>query len=121
MKTRSNGISDISDRMVAYILSRGIDDLADLNVNAIARKFGMNRSYLSERFNMDKKVPMHRYILMIKLLRSLSLLEQGGITVEEVSRKMGFSGTDYFRKVFKQMMGTTPGNYRSWYRKTGKE
>lgn len=121
MKSNTEGTSDISDRMVEYIISREIDELADLNVNSIARRFKMNRSYLSDRFAMDKKISVHRYILMIKLLRSLTLLERGGITVKEAAKKMGFSGTDYFRKVFKQMMGTTPGRYKTWYRKSNKK
>jgi len=118
-KTGGNGesVSDISDRVVKYIVSRGIDELGDLTVKSVALEFNMNRSYLSNRFKADKNILMHDYILMIKILRSLSLLEAEDITIERLAKKMGFSGADYFRQVFKRIVGTTPGNYKKLHRK----
>lgn len=122
-KTDGNEVSfsDISDRVVKYIISRGIDELGDLTVKSVALEFNMNRSYLSYRFNADKNICMHDYILMIKILRSLSILEAEEITVEALAKKMGFSGADYFRQVFKRIVGTTPGSYKKWHRKTEKK
>jgi len=117
MKSNGESVSDISDRVVQYIVSRGIDELGDLTVNSVAREFNMNRSYLSNRFKADKNIFMHDYILMIKILRSLVLLEGEDITVEILARKMGFSSAEYFRQVFKRIVGTTPGNYKKWHRK----
>ena len=118
-KTGGNGesVSDISDRVVKYIVSCGIDELGDLTVKSVALEFNMNRSYLSNRFKADKNILMHDYILMIKILRSLSLLEAEDITIERLAKKMGFSGADYFRQVFKRIVGTTPGNYKKLHRK----
>lgn len=117
MKSTGDGVSDISDRVVQFIVSRGIDELGDLTVNSVAQEFNMNRSYLSNRFKADKNIFMHDYILMIKILRSLVLLESEDITVDALARKMGFSSAEYFRQVFKRNVGTTPGNYKKWHRK----
>ncbi len=117
MKSNDEFVSDISDRVVKYIVSRGVDELEDLTVNSVATEFDMNRSYLSSRFRIDKNILMRDYILMIKILRSLSLLEGEDITITALSKKMGFSSADYFRQVFKRMVGTTPGNYKKWHRK----
>lgn len=117
MKFNEESEFNISDRVVKYIVSCGTDELENLTVNSVARKFNMNRSYLSNRFKEDKNILMHDYIKMIKILRSLTLLESGEITVEALSKKMGFSSAEYFRQVFKRIVGTTPGNYKKWHRK----
>lgn len=119
MKSNGNSPSRISDSVVEFILTRDIMDFESLNVSSIAREFKMNRCYLSQRFKYDKKYSLHEYILMIKILRSLAMLElRGGeITIDDLSKKMGFSSTDYFRRVFKQKMGITPGKYKNFFKK----
>lgn len=118
MKSHDNGLSKISDNVVEFVLTRQVQELENLTVNEIARKFSINRCYLSQRFKYDKKVSLHNYILMIKILRSLSLLEgEENITVEDLAKQIGFSSPDYFTRVFKKMIGTTPGRYKNCVKK----
>ncbi len=118
MKSNGSSSSTISDSVVEFVLTRDIKDFETLNVSSIAREFKINRCYLSQRFKYDKKYSLHEYILMIKLLRSVSLLESNNdITIEELSRKMGFASADYFRRLFKQRIGTTPGKYKILFNK----
>jgi AraC-like DNA-binding protein len=119
MKLNGCSPTKLSYRVVEFILTRDIADFESLNVNSIAREFKVNRSYLSQRFKRDIKYSLHEYILMIKILRSLTLLEmrENRITIEDLSQKMGFSSSDYFRRVFKQKMGITPGKYRNLFKK----
>ncbi|UCH95294.1 MAG: helix-turn-helix transcriptional regulator [Candidatus Aminicenantes bacterium] len=119
MKSNDSGLSKISDHVVEFVLTCEVKEFENLTVNAIARKFNINRCYLSQRFKYDKKVSLHGYILMIKILRSISLLEaEENITVEDLSQRMGFSSPDYFTRVFKKMIGTTPGRYKNCLKKT---
>jgi AraC-like DNA-binding protein len=116
MKSNGSSSSTISDFVVEFILTRDVEDFETLNVSSIAREFDINRSYLSQRFKNDKNYSLHEYILIIKLLRSVSVLESNNdITIEELSRKMGFSSADYFRRVFKRRIGTTPGKYKNLF------
>lgn len=118
MKSNGSSSSTICDSVVEFILTREVKDFETLNVSSIAREFKINRSYLSQRFKYDKNYSLHEYILMIKLLRSVSLLESNNdITIEDLSRKMGFSSADYFRRVFKRRIGTTPGKYKNLFNK----
>jgi YesN/AraC family two-component response regulator len=118
MKSNDNNLSKISDSVVEFVLTREVKELENLTVNAIARKLNINRCYLSQRFKYDKKISLHHYILMIKIMRSLSLLEAyENMTVEDLSRRIGFSSPDYFTRVFKKVIGTTPGNYKNCFKK----
>jgi len=119
MKSNGGSLSTVSDRVVEFVLTRKIKDLENLTVTEIARKFNINRCYLSQRFKYDKKFLLHDYILMVKILRSLSLLEaKEEITIEVLSKKMGFASSDYFTRVFKRIIGTTPGKYKNCFRKS---
>ncbi len=108
--------NSISDDVVEYILSCPAEDLESISVGSLAKKFNVNRSHLSQRFKSDKKFTLHDYIVMVKVLRALSLLEsEETITIDDLSRKMGFSSTDYFTGIFKKIIGTTPGKYKKCY------
>lgn len=115
MKLNVGTLSRISESVIEYILTCDIGELESLTVNSIARKFCKNRSYLSQRFKVDKEYSLHDYIVLIKIFRSLSLLERDeAMTVEKLARQMGFSSADYFTRVFKRFIGTTPGKYKSF-------
>lgn len=110
--------SDISDRVIQFILSREIDEFETLNVNSISRAFKINRSYLSQKFKLDKRCSLSDYILFVKILRAITLLERADdMTVEEISSKMGFSSANYFNRIFKKRLGTTPGRYKNLFQK----
>jgi AraC family transcriptional regulator of arabinose operon len=54
----------------------------------------------------------------VKILRAITLLERtDDMTVEEISKKMGFSSANYFNRIFKKKLGTTPGRYKNLFRK----
>lgn len=110
--------SDISDRVIHFILSREIDEFENLNVNSVSRAFKVNRSYLSQKFKLDKACSLSDYILFVKILRAITLLERAdNMTIEEISEKMGFSSANYFNRIFKKKLGTTPGRYKNLFLK----
>lgn len=116
-----SGSSKLSENVVEFILTRDINQFESLNVSAIAQKFNVNRCYLSQRFKADTKYNLHEYIAMIKVLRSLVLLqEERKLTIGEVAKRMGFSNPEYFRNVFKKRVGITPGKYRNYFKKTNR-
>lgn len=42
--------------------------------------------------------------------------QQNEPSIKRISKKMGFSSTNYFIKIFKAHFGTTPGKYREYIR-----
>ena len=108
----------LSDSVVEFLLTLGIGEFESINVKSIARRFKVNRSYLSHKFKQDMKFSLSEYILMIKILRSTNLLAaRKDISVDNLARIMGYSNRDYFIKLFKSHMGTTPGKYKSVLKK----
>ena len=48
----------------------------------------------------------------VLIQKAINLLENTTATVERISDELGFSSTNYFRKVFKEYTGTSPRQYR---------
>ncbi len=110
--------TNLSDSVVEFILTLDLNEFQNVNVASIARKFKVNRCYLSQRFKNDKKCPLRDYIIMVKILRATTILAgKDEITIGHLSKLMGYSSSDYFRRLFKDKIGTTPGKYKSFIKK----
>ena len=59
------------------------------------------------------------YLTKIRLDRAVDMLTAGERSVREVGEESGFSGGNYFSKVFKRHMGMTPVEFREYVRREG--
>lgn len=106
-----------SDRVVEYVLTRSLEELAILTVEQIATHFRINRSHLSRSFKSEKSFTIEEFIFKIKIIRSAGLLkDDGDLTIKDIAQKMGFCRCDYFIRIFKLYFGTTPAKYRELLR-----
>jgi two-component system response regulator YesN len=105
--------STVSDRVVEYVLTRKVDELATLTVESIASNLKINRSHLSRTFKMEKKFTIEEFVFKIKIIRAASILKENNqMTIKEIARMLGFSRCDYFIRIFRLYFGTTPAKYR---------
>ncbi len=108
---------EFSEKVIKFILTRSNDELGDLTIERVTCILNISRSHLYQIFKDEKKFTPGEFLVMIKMLRSaLLLVEDSGLTVEKIAKKMGFANSDYFKKVFKDHFGTTPGRYRRYVR-----
>lgn len=109
--------SGLSELVIQFILTRNDEELGELTVSKIAHKFRISPSHLYYLFRSEKGVPPGKFLMMIKMLRAAMLLgQQNEPSIKRISKKMGFSSTNYFIKIFKAHFGTTPGKYREYIR-----
>lgn len=110
--------SDLSNRVVEYVLTRKLDELAVLTVESSANHLNINRSHLSRTFKNEKGFTIEEFIFKIKIGWAATLLrENDKLTVKEIAKKMGFCRCDYFIRIFKLYFGTTPAKYRELIKK----
>ena len=103
----------ISDRVVDFVLTRNTSDLAMLKVANIAANFGVNPSYLSRIFKGDKDITLNEFITDEKMFRSVMLLKKNrDMTIDDLSKKVGFSRADYFITLFKNYFGVHPKKFK---------
>ena len=53
------------------------------------------------------------YLTKIRVEKAAEFLRKTSNSIEEVARSVGYSNGNYFCKVFKRLVGSTPGSYRN--------
>jgi len=87
-------------------------DRPDLSVAMLARRAGMSERTFARRFRDETGTTPHHWVLGQRLNLAERLLEQGGIGIEEVARRCGFSSALMLRHHFGRSRGITPTAYR---------
>ena len=81
-------------------------------VDEIARRFYINRDYLTRVFSKYVGMTVHDYIRIIRINRARAMLSDGcGVT--ETAYACGFNSTSYFIRVFSKSVGMTPARFRT--------
>lgn len=107
--------SKLIENVIKFILSRSDDELGELTVERTTYILKTSRSRIYHAFQEEMNMTPAQYLCKIKILRSAVLLEKDRLmTIKKISRKLGFSSSDYFIRVFKEHFGITPGKYREY-------
>ena len=78
-----------------------------LTVENFARRFNMDRRYLSQQFKAKKGVSIRTYLTQVRMARARDFLAEGYST-SEASALCGFGNTSNFHKMFTAHYGMTP-------------
>ena len=84
---------------------------ANLGVAQIAEGLQMHRSYLSTMYKNQSGMGVLEYISKYRLEKAKELLNDGELTVEQVSAEVGYSEPRTLRRIFKKYEGVTPLQY----------
>ena len=83
-----------------------------LSNRTVADVFGYHPNYISQLFREHTEVPLHRYLLQLRIRQALSLLQSTDAPISEVAREAGFENVGYFCRYFKKITGYSPSAYR---------
>ena len=83
-----------------------------LELKTIAHEMGYAEYYLTRKFRREKGVRMLDYIRQKRLEHAAILLRTTGMTIQAISDELGFGTRNYFTKIFKEMTGLSPVEYR---------
>lgn len=83
------------------------------DVTELAAAVGYRADYLSSLFKRHTGVSIVRYTNRLRIKASKTLLSNYDITIKETAFSCGFSDEKYFMKVFKELEGITPSQFKS--------
>ena len=83
-----------------------------ITLDTLAEKFLTNKYTLSRSFKEQFGTPIINYLLVTRITRAKQLLRFTDETVEEVGNLCGISPLYYFSRIFKQIEGISPLEYR---------
>ena len=85
----------------------------DIDLNSIAQNLGFSSSYLTKIFNRFEHTTPTKFIRSYRMGIAKQLLEDRGLTIQQVAQRVGYNDQFHFSKSFKQTFGITPTEYRS--------
>ena len=88
----------------------------ELSVRIISKSINVSKSVLYKRFHACFGCTVSEYNNTRRVEHSLELLKKSDLSVEEISRRSGFSSASYYSKTFKKLKGIAPLKYRKNYR-----
>jgi len=81
-----------------------------LTLEELARRAGLNRRKLTEGFKALFGTGVHEYLLEQRMIQAGNFLRQG-LSVNEVSEKVGYQGHGAFSRAFKRYYGLSPRQF----------
>ena len=91
----------------------------ELSLPFIANKLGISPNYLSTIFSRKQGQPFKRYLQQVRIQNSTKMLIETDFAISEIALLNGFDDPNYFSKLFKQLIGTTPNRYRRGWKNQG--
>ncbi|KIL37930.1 hypothetical protein SD70_29755 [Gordoniibacillus kamchatkensis] len=96
-------------KMVVHYLHENYA-LPEISLSEVARKFHLNKSYLSQLFKQQVGENFQTYVTRIRLDHAKKHLKQNE-PVNEVCYAVGIDNLSYFSQLFKRWVGVSPSDY----------
>ena len=111
---RETGMTPLSLSPTVHLIVKYIDSHIEqpLSISELAAEFRYSKSHISMLFSKEMGIPLHRYVLVRKILYAKKLLMEGQ-SVESVCANSGFDDYCNFIRTFKSIVGTAPKQWQS--------
>lgn len=98
-------VQDAINRMYEdFAFLTGIDDLAE--------ELGVTKSHLIRKFSTETGITPGKFLQSVRLEHAKLMLLGRDYSVEAIANMVGYSGANYFCKVFRRETGESPAQYR---------
>ena len=96
------------DEILAYIDRNFFDELSNTR---IAEVFSFHPNYVGEIIKRGTGMPLHKYLVHVRLLKALDMLDSGDGNVSCIAETCGFFDAAHFSRAFKKAFGDCPSRY----------
>jgi len=108
-KNRNAKYTDLIHRVIQYLNARFSEKIS---LEDVAHHVYMSPTYLSRIFKRETGSSLIDFLNKIRIEKSKELLSQQDIRLIDVALQCGFESQSYYNRVFKQLTGVTPQQYR---------
>lgn len=83
-----------------------------ITLSSLAKYVNRSENYLSRIFKAETGINIINYINTRKMQKAKLLLTDSQLSINEISRCVGFEESSYFNKIFNKIYGMNPSDYR---------
>lgn len=87
-----------------------------ITLDDLAQRYYINKFYLTRIFKEQFGTSINNYLLDLRITRAKSLLRFSDLTADAIGLECGIGSGYYFSRVFKQVEGISPSEYRKRWR-----
>lgn len=87
-----------------------------ITLEEIAAKLNITPEYLGTRFHQEMGVTFSAYIRDCRIKKAKELLLGTGLKLYEIAEKVGYADPKYFSRVFRDVTGQLPADYRKTHK-----
>ncbi len=109
---RKNSYSLYVKKAIDYI---SLNLNRQITVAELAEASGLARSYFARLFGKETGMTVKQYMAKKRCETAAELLLDSRLSVQQIGAYVGYADNNYFSKVFKANMGTSPQDYRKKY------
>lgn len=105
----------IPEEGMPHNICRYFSDNSDriITLEEMSESFGFSKDYFGKLFKSHMGVSFNSFYSAVKIEKAKSLLKTGNYKNYEISDMLGYSTVDYFSKIFKEMTGVTPTQFKT--------
>jgi transcriptional regulator GlxA family with amidase domain len=108
---RARAHNDVIVRDMQEHIDAHLDD--PIQVGTLAEQFGVSERTLTRRFTAATGLGPQAYLQLVRVNLAQRLLETTSDPVASISHALGYGDVNAYRRVFKQVTGLSPSDYRS--------
>lgn len=84
----------------------------EIPIDQLAKRFGYAEYYLTKKFKREMHTSLTNYIKYVRIERAKLLLTTTGLSLQEIADRLHFCSRSYFGKIFHEVVGCSPLEYR---------
>ncbi len=100
----------VVSRTIGYIQKQYGEELS---LSVLSEQVGVTPEYLSSLFSKEMGVSLMSFLKNFRISQAKRLLKQKELKINEVATQVGFRDPKYFNRVFKEINGVSPSEYRA--------
>lgn len=108
-KKRNSEIPETITRALVYVQTQYHKPLT---LEDIANEANLSKYYFINKFKEYMHISPQQYLTKYRIEKAFQFLQHTDKTIKDISEQVGFADPNYFCKVFRKIVGTSPGQFR---------